>query len=86
MYMVFTQFTQFTQLSISQVNAPDDNGILVGNWSGNYEGGTEPTAWSGSASIFEEFIRTGQPVCYGQCWVFGGLLSTGNNSTILIVM
>ncbi|XP_033631824.1 protein-glutamine gamma-glutamyltransferase K-like [Asterias rubens] len=67
---------EISRLLSALVNAPDDNGILVGNWSGNYEGGTEPTAWSGSASIFEEFIRTGQPVCYGQCWVFGGLLST----------
>ncbi|XP_022079686.1 protein-glutamine gamma-glutamyltransferase K-like [Acanthaster planci] len=58
------------------VNAQDEGGILVGNWSGKYEDGTEPTAWSGSASIFEEYTRTGLPVKYGQCWVFGGLLTT----------
>ncbi|XP_022079687.1 protein-glutamine gamma-glutamyltransferase K-like [Acanthaster planci] len=58
------------------VNSQDEGGILSGNWSGDYADGTEPTAWSGSASIFEEYIRTGLPVRYGQCWVFGGLLTT----------
>ncbi|XP_038056774.1 protein-glutamine gamma-glutamyltransferase K-like isoform X2 [Patiria miniata] len=72
----YSSSIEISRLLSALVNSPDEGGILVGNWSGNYEGGTEPTAWSGSASIFEEFIRTGQPVKYGQCWVFGGLLTT----------
>ncbi|XP_063970507.1 protein-glutamine gamma-glutamyltransferase K-like [Lytechinus pictus] len=60
----------------AMTNSQDDDGILVGNWSGDYEGGTAPTAWESSTSILEEYMATGSPVCYGQCWVFGSLLTT----------
>jgi transglutaminase 1 len=54
----------------------------VGNWSGKYEDGTAPAAWTGSLAIVEEYFEklslTGrlQPVKYGQCWVFAGVLAT----------
>ncbi|KAH9407269.1 hypothetical protein TYRP_012819 [Tyrophagus putrescentiae] len=35
------------------VNSHDDNGLLVGNWSGNYHDGNAPWQWTGSAPIFE---------------------------------
>ena len=57
-----------------------DGGILFGNWSSNdddYKDGTDPTAWSGSSAILEEYMRTKMPVKYAQCWVFGGTLTTG---------
>ncbi|CAH1779163.1 unnamed protein product [Owenia fusiformis] len=60
----------------AMTNAPDDGGVLVGNWSGKYAGGTSPLAWSGSVRILEEYWRTLQPVKYGQCWVFSGVVTS----------
>ena len=57
-------------------NSSDENGILMGNWSENYEGGVSPVTWNGSVKIIQQFIETGEPVKYGQCWVFSGLLTT----------
>ena len=57
-----------------------DGGILCGLWSSeedDYADGTDPTAWSGSSAILEEFWHSKTCVKYGQCWVFGGLLTTG---------
>ncbi|NXC72079.1 TGM4 glutamyltransferase, partial [Anhinga anhinga] len=58
------------------VNANDDNGVLLGNWSGNYSNGTSPTDWIGSVSILQKYYETKKPVAYGQCWVFSGILTT----------
>ncbi|XP_064640895.1 hemocyte protein-glutamine gamma-glutamyltransferase-like [Lineus longissimus] len=60
----------------ASANAQDDDGILEGNWSGDYHGGTPPIAWSGSEAIMSEFWRTLHPVKYGQCWVFSGIVTT----------
>lgn len=59
------------------MNSHDDNGLMVGNWSGNYRDGISPWDWTGSAVIFERYVRSGgYPVKFGQCWVFGGLTTT----------
>ncbi|NWH48341.1 TGM4 glutamyltransferase, partial [Fregata magnificens] len=58
------------------VNANDDSGVLLGNWSGNYSHGTSPLDWIGSVSILQKYYETKKPVCYGQCWVFSGVLTT----------
>ncbi|KFO09773.1 Protein-glutamine gamma-glutamyltransferase 4, partial [Balearica regulorum gibbericeps] len=58
------------------VNANDDNGVLLGNWSGKYSNGTSPMDWIGSVSILQQYYKTKKPVCYGQCWVFAGVLTT----------
>ena len=59
------------------VNVQDDQGVLVGNWSGDYEGGTAPSSWRGSGKILSEYLEGGgQPVKFGQCWVFSGVLLT----------
>ncbi|XP_067649518.1 annulin-like [Haliotis asinina] len=58
------------------VNAPDDYGVLVGNWSGDYEGGTSPLQWTGSVKILEQYFETKEPVMFGQCWVFSGVTTT----------
>ncbi|XP_032833350.2 coagulation factor XIII A chain-like [Petromyzon marinus] len=58
------------------LNANDDNGVLMGRWSGNYRNGVPPTAWNGSVDILLRYGRVGRPVRYGQCWVFSGLLTT----------
>uniref|UniRef100_A0A4W4H4M3 Protein-glutamine gamma-glutamyltransferase K n=1 Tax=Electrophorus electricus TaxID=8005 RepID=A0A4W4H4M3_ELEEL len=61
----------------AMINSPDDHGVLEGNWSGNYAGGTPPTAWSGSVDILKKYHREGGvPVKYGQCWVFSGVTTT----------
>ncbi|XP_033108548.1 protein-glutamine gamma-glutamyltransferase K-like [Anneissia japonica] len=60
----------------AMVNSQDDDGVLVGNWSGDYEDGTSPTTWNGSVAILEEYMKTGQSVKYGQCWVFGSVFTT----------
>ena len=67
----------------AMVNVQDDNGILVGNWSGDYTGGKPPTYWTGSAEILDEFNRTKQPVKFAQCWVFSGVqTSSGLNVSV----
>ncbi|TSP09059.1 Protein-glutamine gamma-glutamyltransferase K [Bagarius yarrelli] len=61
----------------AMINSPDDRGVLEGNWSGNYQGGTSPTAWSGSVDILKKYHQEeGTPVKYGQCWVFSGVTTT----------
>ncbi|KAK3546808.1 hypothetical protein QTP86_002917 [Hemibagrus guttatus] len=58
----------------AMVNSDDDQGVLVGNWSENYVGGTPPTAWSSSVDILKQYHKSkGLPVKYGQCWVFSGV-------------
>ena len=66
-----------------------DGGVLFGLWSPeekDYADGTDPTAWSGSSAILEEFWETKRAVRYGQCWVFGGLLTTGKSYSDLGIM
>jgi len=64
------------------VNSCDNDGVLTGNWSGDYSGGTKPTFWKGSLNILEQYYQTKEPVNYGQCWVFSGVLTTCMFSTI----
>ncbi|XP_045105578.1 hemocyte protein-glutamine gamma-glutamyltransferase-like [Portunus trituberculatus] len=65
----------FVSRAISKmVNSNDgDNGVLIGDWSGDYSDGTSPSQWAGSIKIMEEYVRRGRPVKYGQCWVFAGV-------------
>ncbi|XP_064262584.1 LOW QUALITY PROTEIN: protein-glutamine gamma-glutamyltransferase K, partial [Passer domesticus] len=60
----------------AMVNSLDDNGVLVGNWTGDYSQGTNPSAWAGSVGILRSFHGSGAPVRYGQCWVFAGVVTT----------
>ncbi|KAL2307678.1 hypothetical protein Nmel_000652, partial [Mimus melanotis] len=62
------------------VNANDDNGVLLGNWSGNYINGTSPMDWIGSVTILQNYYKTKKPVRYGQCWVFAGVLNTAHDT------
>uniref|UniRef100_A0A5F8HC02 protein-glutamine gamma-glutamyltransferase n=1 Tax=Monodelphis domestica TaxID=13616 RepID=A0A5F8HC02_MONDO len=59
------------------INSNDDNGVLAGNWSGDYSGGKDPRNWNGSVEILQEWKKNRfQPVRFGQCWVFAGTLNT----------
>ncbi|KAJ7322595.1 hypothetical protein JRQ81_018882 [Phrynocephalus forsythii] len=58
------------------VNSDDDRGVLFASWSGNYQGGTSPLAWTGSVPILQKYYKTKKSVFYGQCWVFSGVLTT----------
>ncbi|XP_047445687.1 protein-glutamine gamma-glutamyltransferase K [Mugil cephalus] len=61
----------------AMINAQDDFGVLVGNWSGNYSDGVSPAAWSSSVEILRKYHSSnGTPVSYGQCWVFSGVTTT----------
>uniref|UniRef100_A0A8C5H280 Protein-glutamine gamma-glutamyltransferase K n=1 Tax=Gouania willdenowi TaxID=441366 RepID=A0A8C5H280_GOUWI len=61
----------------AMINAQDDFGVLVGNWSGDYTDGVSPSAWSSSVEILRKYHSTnGTPVSYGQCWVFSGITTT----------
>ena len=67
-----------------QVNSVDDDGLLLGRWDGLYSDGTRPFEWTGSVPILEEYMaKGGRPVKYGQCWVFAGVVTTGNRSFIV---
>ncbi|RUS86844.1 hypothetical protein EGW08_005381 [Elysia chlorotica] len=54
------------------MNNLGDCGVLEGRWDGEYSDGTRPVSWMGSAPILTEYMEKGQPVKYGQCWVFPG--------------
>ncbi|KAM4691828.1 protein-glutamine gamma-glutamyltransferase E-like [Rhinophrynus dorsalis] len=60
----------------SIINSNDDNGVVIGNWSADYSGGTNPTAWTGSSKILKSWYPGKKPVKYGQCWVFAGVACT----------
>ncbi|CAB1436188.1 unnamed protein product [Pleuronectes platessa] len=61
----------------AMVNCNDDLGILHGKWQDDYEGGVNPTEWSGSADILRRWVSSNfSPVRYGQCWVFASVLCT----------
>ncbi|XP_062272507.1 protein-glutamine gamma-glutamyltransferase E-like [Scomber scombrus] len=55
----------------AMINSQDDNGVVTGRWSNQYGGGVPPTHWSGSHDILNSGC---QPVKYGQCWVFAGVM------------
>ncbi|CAH6802408.1 F13a1 [Phodopus roborovskii] len=59
-----------------QVNAKDDEGVLVGSWDNVYAYGIPPSAWTGSVDILLEYRSSETPVRYGQCWVFAGVFNT----------
>ncbi|XP_056406363.1 protein-glutamine gamma-glutamyltransferase E-like [Hyla sarda] len=68
--------TYISRVLSAMVNSKDDTGVVEGNWSGDYSDGTNPSAWNGSTSILRSWNQQKQPVKYGQCWVFAGVLCT----------
>uniref|UniRef100_A0A8C9XDS1 Coagulation factor XIII A chain-like n=1 Tax=Sander lucioperca TaxID=283035 RepID=A0A8C9XDS1_SANLU len=64
------------RMGSAMINAQDDNGVCVGNWSDDYSMGRSPTSWTGSVQILLQYTKTGIPVGYAQCWVFAGVFNT----------
>uniref|UniRef100_A0A8C5XD66 protein-glutamine gamma-glutamyltransferase n=1 Tax=Microcebus murinus TaxID=30608 RepID=A0A8C5XD66_MICMU len=61
----------------AMINSNDDNGVLQGNWGEDYSRGVSPLEWNGSVAILRQWsARGGQPVKYGQCWVFASVMCT----------
>merc|ERR550525_2307047 len=57
--------------------------VLMGNWCstpGCFDEGVEPWTWTGSKAIYEKWLTENSIVKYGQCWVFGGILSSACRS------
>ena len=76
-YMFLLCLLQVSRHLSAMVNTQDDRGVLVGNWSGDYEGGVSPLEWTGSGDILAQYYRTKTPVRFAQCWVFSGVETTG---------
>uniref|UniRef100_A0A8C9YMV6 Transglutaminase-like domain-containing protein n=1 Tax=Sander lucioperca TaxID=283035 RepID=A0A8C9YMV6_SANLU len=53
------------RMGSAMINAQDDNGVCVGNWSDDYSMGRSPTSWTGSVQILLQY-----------CWVFAGVFNT----------
>lgn len=60
----------------AMLNSRDDEGVLVGSWSGDYTYGVAPTSWTGSTDILLTYASSKMPVCYAQCWVYAAVFNT----------
>lgn len=59
----------------------------MGNWSDKYEGGTTPSAWSGSGDILKQYYKNrGKPVKFAQCWVYAGVTNSGTCITAVVFL
>ncbi|XP_053677754.1 annulin-like [Anopheles nili] len=65
-----------TRALTGSLNSANGEGVLQGNWTGDYEAGTAPTSWTGSVKILQDFYESFETVKYGQCWVYGGVFTT----------
>nr|XP_061814203.1 protein-glutamine gamma-glutamyltransferase 2-like [Nerophis lumbriciformis] len=58
----------------AMVNCNDDKGVLLGNWTTDFDGGVSPMSWKGSVEILRNWdTQACQPVRFGQCWVFAAV-------------
>uniref|UniRef100_A0A668UZR3 Transglutaminase N-terminal domain-containing protein n=1 Tax=Oreochromis aureus TaxID=47969 RepID=A0A668UZR3_OREAU len=64
------------RVASAMLNSRDDEGVLVGNWSGDYTYGVAPTSWTGSMNILLTYNSSKMPVCYAQCWVYAAVFNT----------
>ncbi|XP_018603652.1 coagulation factor XIII A chain [Scleropages formosus] len=64
------------RMASAMMNSKDDDGVLVGNWTGDYFYGVAPTSWTGSVEILLDYANSNQGVCYAQCWVYAGVFNT----------
>lgn len=67
---------KIVRVASAMLNSRDDEGVLVGNWSGDYTYGVAPTSWTGSTDILLTYNSSKMPVCYAQCWVYAAVFNT----------
>ncbi|KAG7241536.1 hypothetical protein INR49_025441 [Caranx melampygus] len=67
---------KITRKASAMLNSRDDEGVMVGNWSGDYTYGVAPTSWTGSTDILLTYSSSKMPVCYAQCWVYAAVFNT----------
>ncbi|XP_027033999.1 coagulation factor XIII A chain [Tachysurus fulvidraco] len=68
---------KISRVASAMMNSRDDDGVLVGNWSGDYLYGVAPTSWTGSVEILLDYAGSGgQSVGYAQCWVYAAVFNT----------
>uniref|UniRef100_A0A8C5HY27 protein-glutamine gamma-glutamyltransferase n=1 Tax=Gouania willdenowi TaxID=441366 RepID=A0A8C5HY27_GOUWI len=67
---------KITRKASAMLNSRDDDGVMVGNWSGDYTYGVAPTSWTGSTDILLTYASTKLPVAYAQCWVYAAVFNT----------
>ncbi|XP_070559596.1 protein-glutamine gamma-glutamyltransferase K-like [Ptychodera flava] len=60
----------------AMVNAEDNDGVLIGNWSGDYSKGKAPSEWAGSVEILSTYKTSERPVGYAQCAEYSGVLTS----------
>ncbi|XP_068443825.1 coagulation factor XIII A chain [Clinocottus analis] len=65
-----------TRKASAMLNSHDDDGVLVGNWSGDYTYGVAPTSWTGSTDILLTYRSSKRPICFAQCWVYAAVFNT----------
>ncbi|KAM4536317.1 coagulation factor XIII A chain [Odontesthes bonariensis] len=65
-----------TRKASAMLNSRDDEGVLVGNWTGDYTYGVAPTSWTGSTDILLSYASSKMPVCYAQCWVYAAVFNS----------
>lgn len=71
---------KFGDFFFLQINSENDRGILKGRWEGPFWGGVAPSHWNGSHTILKQWFNRGcYPVKYGQCWVFAGVMCSGDD-------
>ena len=46
-----SDLVQVARILSAQTNCNEDDGVLVGNWSGEYADGTSPTSWNSSGRL-----------------------------------
>uniref|UniRef100_A0A915KAQ7 Transglutaminase-like domain-containing protein n=1 Tax=Romanomermis culicivorax TaxID=13658 RepID=A0A915KAQ7_ROMCU len=68
--------THVAKTIAEMINSVNDTGIIVGNWTQSFDPGVTPTDWTGSSRILLQYAQTGQPVCFGHCYTFAGLVTT----------
>ncbi|CAL8240320.1 unnamed protein product [Merluccius merluccius] len=64
------------RIASAMLNSRDDDGVLVGSWSGDYVYGVAPTSWTGSTDILLSYYRSRSSVRYAQCWVYAAVFNS----------
>lgn len=50
--------------------------VMVGRWDGTYEPHKNPTSWTSSTEVLQEYVLKHRAAKYTQCWVFAGVGAT----------